>query len=86
MIIIPKIKKAKELSRNETAFLVSFVRRNYGLKLKINTERLFLSRRFQRGVLNAKLQVSRDETVGASLFFAKMIAKRERLGIYRSRA
>lgn len=85
-MFIPKITKASELTRPQRAFLVSFVRRNMGLKLTVKHDRLWLSRRFLKGTLGAKLQVSRDETVGASLYWAKSYAKTNRLGIYRKGA
>lgn len=86
VMFISKVKKANELTRDETAFMVKLVKSRFGLKLAVKQERLYLSKRYHRGVLGAKLQVSRDETIGASLYWAKVYAKANRLGIYRERA
>ncbi len=81
-MVIAKIKSETDLTRDNKAFLVSFVRRAFGLKLSFKQERLYISRRFKRGDNLEKLHVSKDKTVGAMLYFARDFAKRNKIGIY----
>lgn len=74
------------MTRQELAFAVRFVRSTYGLKLKVEKETFVLARRFLKAVNNEKLQLTKDKTLGASLYWAKFYAKRDRLGVYRKGA
>lgn len=79
---IAKVYEASELTRLQKAFVIRFVRRAYGLNLAIKRERLILVRRFKRDSFGAKVIVSQDLRLGASLYFARQIAKKEKLGIF----
>ena len=86
MLIISKNAETKDLTRNELAFAIRFIRRNYGLRLTVKQDRFYLSKRFQRlSVTKEKAIVSRDLRFGAMLHYAKQTAKACKLGLFNTK-